>query len=117
MPSSTSPRAPSDRRLIAVLFAVIVGAPLLWLTLLEANYVLAYQACADGTNAWLHGPDFAALALGAGAVAAAVRAHAWSRDRPLPRGFLGAVAAGLSALILIVLIASAIAPFILHPCD
>src|SRR5688500_13013892 len=48
MSSSTSPRAlrePHDRRRDLILWAGLLTGPLVWLTLLQTNYVLSYVAC------------------------------------------------------------------------
>jgi hypothetical protein len=118
MDSSTWPRGSfKHARIGGLLVALMVTAPVVWLTMLEVGYVLAYQSCADRTNAWIHKPN-AVL----GVVAFACAAGAWwlyrryKSARP-PVGFLAGVALLLTALIAIVVIASAIPAFILDPCD
>jgi hypothetical protein len=97
--------------------ALLVGAPLAWLVLLQAGYVLAYQACDDRSSVSLH-----LLVAGGTAAAFLLTWAAWRVDRhsehsPRPVGFLAASAFRLTALMLLVIAASAVAPFILHPCD
>jgi Ni/Fe-hydrogenase subunit HybB-like protein len=102
---------------MGLLFAGIAGAPLLWLTALQTGYVLAYQACDDRSRSWVAVPTLIALALAIGiAVVSVVSSRRASRER-LPMPFLGWLAIGMSALIVIVLVASTVAPLILHPCD
>ena len=117
MPSSTSDHVSLNTRVLAVLLIGVLGAPVVWLTMLQTGYVLAYQACDSRSNSWVLIPAFAALALAIGLAAISARAnsHARRERRPLP--FVGRLAVGMSALMVIVLAASAIAPIILHPCD
>jgi hypothetical protein len=118
MPSSTSHRVSFDRWHLAALFGVIVGAPMVWLVLLETNYALAYAACADRSNAWLHVPS--AIALVATAAIAAIAVVVWHRARGeerAPLGFLALVSLMSAGLFLVVIFATVIPPFILHPCD
>jgi hypothetical protein len=114
---STSHRTFSERWPVAALVGLIIVAPAIWLVLLQTNYVLSYAACGDRTNAWLTKP--AAVALLAGVVVFAAAWSVWARfrsDAP-PRPFLGALALGLSLLSFILLVATAVPPLILHPCD
>jgi hypothetical protein len=103
--------------LLALLFTGIVGAPVVWLAALQAGYTLAYQACDARSTSWVSVPTFATLG-----VVALIAAACWvgyrraQRDR-LPMPFLGELAVGLAALMVIVMIASAIAPIMLQPCD
>jgi hypothetical protein len=117
MPSSTSHHASLNTRLLGWLLVGVLGAPMLWLMTLQTGYVLAYQACDDRSNSWVLVPTIAAIAIAAIIALITVRAHRRaSRDRiPLP--FVGWLAIGMASLTVIVLVASAIAPLILHPCD
>jgi hypothetical protein len=118
MPSSTSHRASFDPWRLAGLFGVILGAPMVWLVLLETNYALAYAACADRSNAWLHVPS--GIALVATAAIGAIAVILWHGVRGegrAPLGFLALVSLMSAGLFLIVILATVIPPFILHPCD
>jgi hypothetical protein len=118
MPSSTSHRASFDPWRLAALFGVILGAPMVWLVLLETNYALAYAACADRSNAWLHVPS--GIALVATAAIAAAAFILWQRlggDWRPPMGFLAIISLMTAGLFLVVVLATVIPPFILHPCD
>lgn len=67
MASSTSRPAWHERRRIAALWAGVLAGPLVWLALLETNYVLSYVACETRQTWFLH----AAVILSIGVVAAA----------------------------------------------
>jgi uncharacterized membrane protein len=116
MRSSTSRHGSSDRRLVALVFGVLLGTPLLVLALLQTNYVLAYQACADRSNAWLNVPSVIALLGCAGAIAAGWIGRRRSHTRR-PLDFLSTVAVLTAVMSLILIVALAIPPLILHPCD
>jgi hypothetical protein len=118
MPSSTSHRVSFDPWRLAALFGVILGAPLVWLVLLETNYALAYAACADRSNAWLHVPS--GIAVVATAAIAATAVVLWQRVRGegrAPLGFLALISLMSAGLFVILILATVIPPFILHPCD
>lgn len=70
MPSSTSrPVSHEPWRLVA-LWAGLLTGPLVWLTLLETNYVLAYVACETGSTWFMH------LAVGVALLLVAVAGYA-----------------------------------------
>jgi hypothetical protein len=117
MDSSTSRLVFSNRGRLALLFGLIIGAPVLWLTLLETGYVLAYQACADRANTWVHVSEAVALAATAVLTFVAWGKYGPSQTRSKPIGFLGGTALLLTLLMLIVVVASGIGPIIFHPCD
>jgi hypothetical protein len=54
MPSSTSRPAWHDPARIAVLWAGILTGPIVWLAMLELNYVLTYVACETGHQWFMH---------------------------------------------------------------
>jgi hypothetical protein len=116
MDSSTSHHASSDRGRVAAIIAVLIGAPLLALMLLQTNYTLAYWACADRSNAWLHTPN----AIGGGA-AVLLAMLGWRTARRVRgdalHGFLGTVALLMVMMVLILVVAFTIPPLLLHPCD
>ena len=117
MASSTSPHAFSDRRLTALVIGVLVAAPLLVLLLLQANYVLAYQACADRSNIWLNVPSVAALLASVIVVALAWAGSVRATDARAPLPTLAMIALLLAVLSLLLVIALALPPLVLHPCD
>src|SRR4051812_24201906 len=75
MPSSTSPHASFDRRLLIWLFVGIVGAPLLWLMTMQTGYVLAYQACDERSTSWVAVPTFIAVVIAAAITLTSLRSH------------------------------------------
>ncbi|HYE89325.1 MAG TPA: hypothetical protein VEA16_23405 [Vicinamibacterales bacterium] len=97
--------------------ALLVIAPLVWLTMLEVGYVLAYSACADGTNNWLHKTNVALAGISVAAAGTGWWTYRRFQSAGPPVGFLAALAFLVAGLTLIVVIASAIPAFILHPCD
>jgi hypothetical protein len=113
----TSRRASSDTRALVALFAVLIGTPLVALGVLQTNYTLAYWACADRSNAWLHWPNAAALAAAAVLGVVGWRTMTGVRDRAMPREFLSVVALLLWAMCALLLIAFVVPPLLLHPCD
>jgi hypothetical protein len=120
-----------------VLWAAVLGSPLLFLVLLQTNYVLAYPSCAARSNAWIlvsSAIGFALvllLTLGA--------SHVWRTDpqqqREGPAGlseqrnpigedlsmaarhFLSVLGLLLSGLTVLLVIGLAIPPLLLRPCD
>ena len=100
-----------------MLFAGIVGAPLLWLIAEQTGYVLAYQACDARSNSWVVVPTVALLVTVAAAAFVSFRGHRTARADRLPLPFMGGLAIGVAALMVIVMVASAIAPLMLQPCD
>jgi hypothetical protein len=95
----------------------VAGAPLLWLMTLQTGYVLAYQACDDRSNSWVIVPTAAAIGLTMIIGIVAFVAHRRAGRERIPLPFVGWLAVGMAALMVLVLSASAIAPIILHPCD
>ncbi|HET7220797.1 MAG TPA: hypothetical protein VFJ02_22245 [Vicinamibacterales bacterium] len=133
MASSTSLRAWDKRRDRGRTFALCTGAlagPLLFLTLLQVNYVLSYVACESGRT-WF----FAATTAGACVLTAIAGAMAWrgrvmaGRDDTTASAAAGvypsrdrvqwmAVLAALSSIwFIIAMLALAVPPVILHPCQ
>jgi hypothetical protein len=117
MRSSTSHPGSLNTRLLGTLLVGLIGAPLLYLVTEETGYVLAYQACDAHSNSWVIVPTVAALALTVvvGAVTAIARRRAERERTPLP--FIGWIAIGMAWMMVLVLLASTVAPAILHPCD
>jgi hypothetical protein len=61
-----------DRRRLATLWAGVLAGPLVFLALLQANYVLSYVSCETGRTWFLH-----AATLGGAGVVAAVGYLCW----------------------------------------
>ena len=117
MASSTSHRGSLNTRLLGVLLVGVVGAPLLWLMALQTGYVLAYQACDDRSNSWVMVPTIGSLLIAVAIAAVSVRGRRRAEGEQIPLPFVGWLAIGMAGLMVLVLLASAIAPAILHPCD
>jgi hypothetical protein len=83
MSSSISPRASGDDRSAGRLFRLWCGAlagPVVWLALLQTNYVLSYVACEQRQTWFLHLTTAVAAALVAIAGVVAWRAGGAPRD-------------------------------------
>ena len=98
-------------------WAGIVGAPLIWLTALQAGYVLAYQACDSGSRSWVTVPTAVATAMVIAACGVAATSQTRSRRAIAPMPLLARVGVGVAATMVTVMIASLIAPMLLQPCD
>ena len=98
-------------------FAGLIGAPLIWLAALQAGYVLAYQACDSQSRDWVTVPTLAAIAAAAGTLIVSLAATRRAKKTFEPQPLLAKLGVGLAGLMVIVLIASVIAPLMLRPCD
>ena len=67
MSSSTLHRDSHDRARLAALWTGLLAGPLVWLVLLEANYVLSYVACETRQRWFMHAATLLAIALVAAA--------------------------------------------------
>jgi hypothetical protein len=67
MPSSTSRPVSHERWRLAALWGGLLTGPVVWLGLLEANYVLAYVACETRSTWFMHLTVGIALLVVAGA--------------------------------------------------
>ena len=63
MPSSTSRPVSHERWRLAALWAGVLTGPLVWLALLEANYVMAYVACETSATWFMHAAIVVSVAL------------------------------------------------------
>lgn len=117
MDSSTSRHASFNKGLLALLFTGIVGAPIMWLSALQTGYTLSYQACDERNTSWVGIPTFATVGIVAVITIACWFGHRRAANDRLPMPMLGQVAVSLASLMVIVLIASALAPVMLKPCD
>jgi hypothetical protein len=95
------------------LWAGLFAAPLGWLFDLEAAYALAPFVCRGAARAWLFAPWVVAVAMAASGLWLA------RAERPDARHhrFLAQVGTWLSALFLLLLVASLVPRVVLHPCD
>jgi hypothetical protein len=116
MDSSTGHRASSSRGSIALRLVGLIGAPLIWLALLQTNYVLAYPACRDRSHAWLHLPGAAAALASTAVLALAWRARPRS-DSTGPERLLAETGLLTAALFALVVAATLLPPLLLQPCD
>jgi hypothetical protein len=127
MRSSTLRRALPDRRRVVALTIGVLAGPLVWLTLLEVNYVMTYVACEQRHDWMLHLASIVALALvgfaGLGAWRARTRGPT---DMPtvnqdetseLRARFLAYGGALMSAWFIIVIIATEIPVIVYQPCQ
>ena len=135
MPSSTllheSPRVRDRRREVALWTGVLAG-PLVWLTLLEFNYVLSYVACETRQTWFLHVASIVSLILVAAAGVIGWRARTRARREPTdserPRDplspevaetraiWMGYVAAATSAFFILVIVATDLPVLVVPPC-
>ncbi|HEY0875170.1 MAG TPA: hypothetical protein VGD94_16975 [Vicinamibacterales bacterium] len=74
MPASTSPPVSHERWRLAAVWAGLLTGPLVWLALLQTNYVLAYVACEVQRTWFIHLATAVAVLLVASAGYAAWRA-------------------------------------------
>jgi hypothetical protein len=63
MPSSTSPPAWHSPTRTAALWAGVLTGPIVWLTMLEVNYLLTYVACETGQKWFMHMAVLVAIVL------------------------------------------------------
>jgi hypothetical protein len=97
--------------------ACVIGAPLIWLAALQTGYVLAYQACDSQSRAWVAVPTAIALASAAATLAISLTARRRAGKALEPQPLLAKLGVGLAALMVVVLMASLVAPLMLRPCD
>jgi hypothetical protein len=127
MASSTLRRASHDPRRVAALTAGVLAGPLVWLTLLEVNYVLTYVACEQRHDWMLHLASAVALALvvlaGLGAWRARTtgptEAPTFNQDETseLRARFLAYGGALMCAYFIVVIIATEIPVIVYQPCQ
>ena len=117
MPSSTSRPGSFERRIRLIALLAIIGTPLLWLSAEQAGYVLAYQACDSESRSWVAIPTMAVTVVVAAMLAAIVLVERRSRGTNEPQPLLAWMGIGVAAMIVIVMLASTVAPLLLRPCD
>ena len=95
----------------------IVGGPLLWLVAEQAGYTLAYQGCDAQSRAWVMVPSVAVTALVLGTFAITAMAERKARGTREPQPLLAWMGIGVTAMMVVVMIASVVGPLLLRPCD
>ena len=94
--------------------AIVIGAPLLWLTMLETAYLLSHWACGTGMKWPLHIVTLGTAVLLAGVLWMMPRRNTAGAD-PLV-SFLSALALWMTVGFILVAVASTIQPSIIQPC-
>jgi hypothetical protein len=130
MDSSTSHRASYEPWRLAALWAGILTGPIVWLTLLETQYVLSYVACETGATWFMHASTGIALVLVGGAAWAAWSASDGSpydddgQERPVGVGtrrqrcrWMSLAGLALSAWFALVILAMEVPILILGVCQ
>lgn len=128
MPSSIWRPDTGNRRRHLALWTGLLAPALLWLTLLETNYALTYNACDEQTNWFLGALVGLTIALGAIAGMAAwktgppddshERSDPWTvRTREVRARWMSISAIAMTAWFLIVMIAMMAPIIVLRPCD
>jgi hypothetical protein len=133
MPSSTSFPASPDahaRRRVFALWTGILAGPVVWLTLLEANYVMSYVSCETRQTWFLHLATLVSVV-----IVAAAGAWGWSAGRgprelpepltpPVSPGtcdvrtrWMAHAAAALSAWFILVILAMEVPVVVLRTCQ
>ena len=133
MQSSTSfpvsPDAHARRRVFALWTGVLAG-PLVWLMLLEVNYVLSYVSCEARQTWFLHLATLVSVALVAAAGAWGWSAGRGPRELPEPltepvsaatcdvrTRWMGHASVGLSAWFILVILAMEVPVIVLRTCQ
>ena len=118
MPSSISSPAWADARRsglrLAALWSGLLTGPLVWLALLELNYVLSYLSCATRHVWFLHAPVAAALLL-----VSASGLWAWRTGGASPHDrerWMARAGAVMSVFFLLVILSFEVPIVMLRPC-
>lgn len=105
-------------------WAGLLLAPAAFFAHLQIGYVLVPRACRHHQNVWLHVVGVASVLLAAVGLAIAWRVWQATHDAPgeaggpMPRArFLGATGLGVSALLVLLLVAQWVAAFFISPCQ
>ena len=120
----TAPHPRPDRALF-ILWAGVLGPPLIWLVHLEVNYILVALACRIDAPLIVHGVTIAAIA--GAAVFGLIALGSWrraGREWPDSSGgavtqdrFLATVGMLVAALIVLALLAQWLPAFVIDPCS
>jgi hypothetical protein len=133
MPSSTSRpvfRDAHDRSRVFALWTGVLAGPVVWLTLLEANYVMSYVACETRETWFLHAATGLAVVLVAAAGLWGWSAGRGPRDLPEPltepvspetcdarTRWMAHAAVAVSAWFIVVILAMEIPILVLRTCQ
>jgi hypothetical protein len=105
-------------------WAGLLLAPAAFFAHLQIGYVLVPRACRHHQDVWLHVVGVASVLLAAVGLAIAWRVWQATHDAPgdaggpAPRArFLGATRLGVSALLVLLLVAQWVAAFFISPCQ
>lgn len=128
--SSPALRDAHDRRRVLALWTGILAGPAVWLTLLEANYVLSYVACETRQTWFLHLATLLSIVLVAAAGAWGWRAGHGPRELPEPltppvspetcdarTRWMAHAGIALSAWFIIVILAMEVPVIVLRTCQ
>jgi hypothetical protein len=131
MRSSTLDPASHERRRLAALWTGLLAGPIVWLALLETNYVMSYVAC-EVRNTWfLHLTTFVAVVLVAAAGWWGWHAGHGDPLQPEPEvtpplgpetarqrvRWMAAASAGMSIWFIIVIVATDLPVLVLKTCQ
>jgi hypothetical protein len=101
----------------------ILGGPAAWLIHFNVNYLLAWVACASGSNFWLHVTTALCIAITLAALLASLQTMGPAREehgdyesRESRRRFMGMTGVMSSMLFGLIIIAQAIAVVMVVPC-
>jgi hypothetical protein len=94
--------------------AIVVGAPLLWLLMLETGYVLSHWSCGSGVKWPLHAVTGGTAVLLSGVLWMMPRRS--GPDGDSAHSFLATLALWMTIGFIVVVVASAIQPLIIQPC-
>jgi hypothetical protein len=123
MPSSTLHPVSRDSSRLAALWTGLLAGPIVWLAILEANYVLSYVACESRQTWFMHAITVAGaglvaaagwLAWGTGREAAGADWNAWTRSL---EGWMALGGVLLTAWFVLVILTMEIPIVVLHVCD
>jgi hypothetical protein len=128
MASSTLRRASHDPQRLFALWTGMLAGPLVWLVLLETNYVLAYVACETDQKWFLFAAGAVAALLVAGAALLAWRAGPAADEDPHSppdsadtfesrARWMSAAGVSLSLFFVLIIVATVIPAMIHAPCD
>jgi hypothetical protein len=98
------------------MLGALISAPLVWLALIQTNYVLAYPACGDRSNWWLHVPGAVATVASIAVLGIAWRSRPGEGSTGTTR-FIGEASVLIAFLFVLVVGATLLPPIFLHPCD
>jgi hypothetical protein len=102
----------SSNRTEGTSIAIVIAAPVLWLLMVETAYLVSHWSCGTGMKWPLQAVIAGTTLLLAGAL--------WMRPRAASgesiSGFLSSMALWMAVGFILVVVASAIQPAIVHPC-